>query len=99
MPAEAVRPCSLYVLPTNPTQLDLEAGYATRGAQLVACNAARDLAVRTHEAEHALGYRADEDEVTVFVALDRSGASSQTDPAPRMSLLDRLLAPFRRPPG
>jgi hypothetical protein len=54
MPAEAARPCSLYVLPAKPTQADLEVGYATRGAQVVACDAARRLAVQTHEAEHAL---------------------------------------------
>ncbi len=32
----------------------LEIGYATRGAQVVACDAARALAVQTHAAEHAL---------------------------------------------
>jgi hypothetical protein len=42
------------VLPQAPSQADLEIGYATRGAQLVACDAARRLAVQTHEAEHAL---------------------------------------------
>ena len=59
MPAEAVKACSLYLLPQSPTQADLEIGYATRGAQVVACNAARALAVQTHAAEHAL-----EDQVT-----------------------------------
>jgi hypothetical protein len=54
MPAEAARPCSLYLLPAKPTQADLEIGYATRGSQIVACDAARELAVQTHEAEHAL---------------------------------------------
>lgn len=54
MPAEAARPCGLYVLPDKPTQSDLEIGYASRGAQLVACDAARRLAVQTHDAEHAL---------------------------------------------
>jgi hypothetical protein len=54
MPAEAARPCSLYVLPDKPTEADLEIGYATRGAQIVACDAARRLAVQTHEAEHTL---------------------------------------------
>jgi hypothetical protein len=54
MPAEAARPCSLYLLPAKPTQADLEIGYATRGAQIVACDAARRLAVQTHAAEHAL---------------------------------------------
>jgi hypothetical protein len=59
MPAEAIRSCSLYRLPKSPNQADLEIGYATRGAQIVACDAARALAVQTHEAEHAL-----EDQVT-----------------------------------
>jgi hypothetical protein len=54
MPPEASRNCSLYLLPQAPTQADLEIGYATRGAQLVACDAARALAVQTHAAEHAL---------------------------------------------
>lgn len=54
MPAEAARPCSLYVLPVQPTQADLEIGYATRGSQIVACDAARALAVQTHQAEHGL---------------------------------------------
>lgn len=53
-PAEAARPCALYVLPEAPTHADLEIGYATRGAQIVACDAARRLAVQTHDAEHAL---------------------------------------------
>jgi hypothetical protein len=59
MPAEAAKACSLYLLPQTPTQADLEIGYATRGAQVVACDAARALAVQTHAAEHAL-----EDQVT-----------------------------------
>lgn len=58
MPPEASRPCSLYLLPAKPTQADLEIGYATRGAQIVACDAARRLAVQTHEAEHALAGQA-----------------------------------------
>ncbi|MDB5476474.1 MAG: hypothetical protein JWP49_1985 [Phenylobacterium sp.] len=57
MPAEASRPCSLYVLPVKPSQADLEIGYATRGAQVVTCDAARRLAVQTHEAEHLLEER------------------------------------------
>ena len=56
-PAEAERPCAIYLLPTAPTQADLEIGYVTRGAQIVACDAARALAVRTHEAEHGLADR------------------------------------------
>jgi hypothetical protein len=54
MPAEAAKACSLYVLPQAPTEADLEIGYATRGAQIVACDAARRLAVQTLEAEHSL---------------------------------------------
>ncbi|RAK54898.1 hypothetical protein [Phenylobacterium soli] len=54
MPAEAARPCSLYILPAKPTMADLEAGFARRGAQVVACDAERRLAVQTHEAEHEL---------------------------------------------
>jgi hypothetical protein len=54
MPAEAAKACSLYLLPSAPTQADIEVGYATRGAQVVACDAARALAVQTHESEHAL---------------------------------------------
>jgi hypothetical protein len=54
MPAEARRVCSLYVLPSKPTLADLQIGYATRGAELVACDTARALAVQTHDAEHAL---------------------------------------------
>lgn len=54
MPAEAMRPCAIYRLPAAPTQADLEIGYATRGAQLVACDAARALAVQTQTAEHAM---------------------------------------------
>lgn len=48
----------MHRLPERPTQADLEVGYATRGAQIVACDAARRLAVETHEAEHALEVQA-----------------------------------------
>jgi len=51
---EALRPCALHVLPSAPTLADLEIGYVTRGAQLVACDAARRLAVETHQAQQAL---------------------------------------------
>ena len=54
MPAEAARPCAIYLLPQAPSESDLEIGFATRGAQIVACDAARGLAVQTHAAEHAL---------------------------------------------
>ena len=54
MPAEAARPCAIYRLPMAPTQADLEIGYATRGAQIAACDAARALAVQTLAAEHTM---------------------------------------------
>ena len=54
MPATAAEPCSLYRLPEAPTLADLEVGYATRGAQLLACDGRRQLAVETHAAEHRL---------------------------------------------
>lgn len=54
MPAEALRPCRLPMLPQTPTTADLEIGYAARGAALVACDAARRLAVETHAGEHIL---------------------------------------------
>lgn len=59
MPAEARAPCGLYVLPESPTRSDLEAGYEARGSQIVACDAARKLAVQTHDDEHALMDKAD----------------------------------------
>ena len=54
MPTEARQPCELHRLPPAPTQADLEVGYAARGAQIVACDSARRLAVDTLDAEHAL---------------------------------------------
>jgi hypothetical protein len=53
-PPEARRTCEIHLLPERPTLADLEIGYATRGAQIAACDAARRLAVQTHDAEHAL---------------------------------------------
>lgn len=52
--AEARVPCALYILPEPPTLADLEIGYVTRGGQIVACDAARRLAVETYEAQRAL---------------------------------------------
>ena len=49
-----MRPCQLAVLPDRPTRADLDSAYVTRGAQLVACEAARALAVETLLAERAL---------------------------------------------
>jgi len=54
LPDAATQPCPLAVLPPNPTQSDLDAAYATRGAQIVNCDAARQLAVDTQRAEHQL---------------------------------------------
>lgn len=53
-PAEAARPCELPRLPDRATVADLEIGFARRGAAIVACNAARQLAVDTLAAEHRL---------------------------------------------
>ena len=58
LPDEAVQPCQLAVLPDRPTRADLDAAYVKRGAQLVACDAARRLAVDTLLAERALQERA-----------------------------------------
>ena len=54
MPTAATSPCALYVLPEKPTEADLDIGFASRGANLVACDAARRLAVQTLVAEHEL---------------------------------------------
>jgi len=54
LPALSEAPCHLAVLPDNPTQADLEAVYITRGAGIVTCNAARQLAVDTLKAERSL---------------------------------------------
>jgi hypothetical protein len=54
MPQTASEACALYRLPDRATQADLEIGYATRGAQLVDCDARRRLALDTTAAEHAL---------------------------------------------
>ena len=51
LPEAATRPCALATLPAEPTIADLEAAYAIRGAQVVACDGARRLAVETLLAE------------------------------------------------
>ncbi|MFC0634585.1 hypothetical protein [Brevundimonas balnearis] len=51
LPQAAATPCRLAVLPADATLADLETAYARRGADLVACDAARALAVATLEAE------------------------------------------------
>jgi hypothetical protein len=53
LPETAARPCELHRLPERATLADLEIGYVTRGAQIVACDAARRLAVETLKAERA----------------------------------------------
>lgn len=57
LPDAATRPCRLARLAPDATLADLEAAYATRGADLVACDAARALAVATLEAERELNAR------------------------------------------
>ncbi|WP_292021224.1 MULTISPECIES: hypothetical protein [unclassified Brevundimonas] len=54
MPPAATRPCALAILPAEPTTGDLEAAYVLRGAQIVACDGARRLAVETLLAERAM---------------------------------------------
>ena len=52
MPETAKAPCALPGLPELPTYADLEAAYYARGAVIVACDAARQLAVDVHQGEH-----------------------------------------------
>lgn len=54
LPQAATRPCVLDRLAEAPTQGDLEVAYVSRGAALVACETARELAVTTLLAERAL---------------------------------------------
>ena len=54
LPEAAARPCALATLPEAPSQADLEAAYLLRGAQIVACDGARRLAVETLIAERAM---------------------------------------------
>lgn len=42
-----MRPCKLHTLPQTPTVADLEIGYVIRGADLVACDLTRRLAVES----------------------------------------------------
>lgn len=49
MPKEVRDPCALRRLPANPTEADLETAYAVRGAQIVTCDAMRELAVLTFD--------------------------------------------------
>ncbi|RZJ06190.1 MAG: hypothetical protein EON89_00820 [Brevundimonas sp.] len=54
MPTAADKSCHLTTLPPAATIADLEAGYMARGADLVSCEAARQLAIETLRAERAL---------------------------------------------
>ncbi|MED5536366.1 MAG: hypothetical protein VX661_00820 [Pseudomonadota bacterium] len=54
LPETASRPCALATLPAAPTLADLEAAYMLRGAQVLACDGARRLAVETLLAERAM---------------------------------------------
>ena len=54
LPEAAIRPCALATLPAEPTAGDLDAAYLLRGAQIVACDGARRLAVETLLAERAM---------------------------------------------
>ncbi|QSF55967.1 hypothetical protein [Brevundimonas fontaquae] len=54
MPEAATRPCTLATLPAEATAGDLDAAYLLRGAQIVACDGARRLAVDTLLAERAM---------------------------------------------
>lgn len=51
MPEIARRPCRLPVLPVNPTQADLDAGYAARATALALCDEARTLSNETFDAQ------------------------------------------------
>lgn len=54
MPAAAIEPCKLVGrLPADPSQADLEIGFAVRGAEILACDAKRGLAIDVHAGEHA----------------------------------------------
>lgn len=54
LPEAATRPCALASLPAEPTAGDLDATNLLRGAQIVACDGARRLAVETLLAERAM---------------------------------------------
>lgn len=54
LPDAATRPCALAVLPADPTAADLDTAYVQRGAQILACDAARRLAIETLLTERAL---------------------------------------------
>jgi len=53
MPAQATTPCALPRLPDQATAAELESAFTARGVALLACDAARQLAVDVHAAEKA----------------------------------------------
>jgi len=54
MPQTALQACQLVgQLPADPTQADLEMGYALRGAEILSCDARRELAVSIFERQNA----------------------------------------------
>ncbi len=57
LPEPATTPCALTQLGEAPTQADLEVAYMTRGGDLIACDAARQMAVDTLLAERTLQAR------------------------------------------
>jgi len=57
LPEVVTSPCSLTRLAEAPTLADLEVAYMERGGDLLACDAARQLAVDTLLAERALQAR------------------------------------------
>ena len=54
IPEAASKPCLLDLLPENATQADLEAVYNSRGAAVLNCDGARQLALETLLAERRL---------------------------------------------
>lgn len=54
VPLAAITPCELARLPDAPTLTDLEVAYLLRGSQLVACDAARRLAIESWMAERRM---------------------------------------------
>lgn len=53
MPIQATRPCALPRLPDQASAADLESAFTARGVALLACDAARQLAVDVHAAQNA----------------------------------------------
>lgn len=54
IPDEARKPCAVALFPENPTNADIDAVAIIRGAQIMKCDVARQIAVNTHDREHAL---------------------------------------------